>query len=77
MAGRRADLILLDALLGAKLIAERARNVDPNVTVLLCTGDTGTSDALRADAVLYKPVPPPELLRIISALLGQRYEDAA
>jgi DNA-binding response OmpR family regulator len=77
LAGRRVDLVVLEAVPEAKLVAERARNAHPNVAILLCTGEVGKPDAPWADRILYKPVPPPELLQIISGLLRQNYEDAA
>jgi len=77
LAGRRVDLVLLEALPEAELVAERARSADPNVAILLCTGKAGKLDAPWADLILYKPVPPPELLRGISGLLKQKHKDAA
>jgi len=62
LAGRRVDLVLLEAVPEAKLLAERARIVAPNVAMLLCTGKAGEINAPWADMILYKPVPPPELL---------------
>jgi DNA-binding response OmpR family regulator len=77
LAGRHVDLVLLEAVPEAKLVAERARGGDPNVAMLLCTGKVDETDAPWADMILYKPVPPAELLRAISSLLKHKYEEAA
>lgn len=62
-------LVLLDCLPDYARLIEEAKGLNPNVRIVVCTGNPTVSDLPLADIVLHKPIPPPVLLTEIANLL--------
>jgi DNA-binding response OmpR family regulator len=69
LRSHRVDLVLVDSLPGRDLLIAEARRTNPAIKLLLCTGDPTKTELPAVDAVVCKPVSPPDLLRLIAATL--------
>jgi DNA-binding response OmpR family regulator len=72
LKSRRIDLVLLDSLPGRDNLIVEARRASQAVKLLLCTGDPSKVDFPNVDAVVCKPIAPPDLLRLIAETLGSQ-----
>jgi two-component system response regulator GlrR len=66
---QRVDLVLLDSFPDQKAIVSAARQANPEMRLLLCTGEMAKPDLTGLDGVVHKPMPPLELFRLIERTL--------
>jgi DNA-binding response OmpR family regulator len=71
LRSHRIDLVLLDSLPGRDRLIVEARQANQSVKLLLCTGDPMKTELPPVDAVVCKPIAPPDLLRLIAETLEQ------
>ncbi len=64
------DLILLDCIPDRGWVVQEAKSINPNVRVAVCTGDVEVINLPLVEVVLYKPLAPAALLKIVATLLS-------
>ena len=72
LRSKHFDLILLDCIPEHQSVVQEAKRVNPDVSVVVFTGNPALRDVPLVDRVLCKPVPPPALLDEIAELLSSR-----
>jgi CheY-like chemotaxis protein len=65
------DVILLDCVPDRGWLVDAAKEANQDVHILLCTGGLADADIPGIERVVQKPIPPPELLQLISETLGR------
>jgi DNA-binding response OmpR family regulator len=74
LGSKQVQLLLVDSLPGRDSVIAEARRSNPAVKVMLCTGDPTKTELPSVDAVVCKPIAPPDLLRLIAETLLQNPE---
>ncbi len=64
------DLLLLDCIPGRGWVVQEANRANPNMRVVICSGDISISDFRLVDMVIHKPISPASLLRSIAEMLS-------
>jgi DNA-binding response OmpR family regulator len=69
LQSQRVDMVLVDSLPDRDLLISEARRCNHAIKLLLITGDPNKDEPPEVDAIVCKPIAPPDLIRLIADTL--------